>query len=389
MSDTIRIFLIILCTSFVFSTMLSHVPLLRIPSAIGYLAFGILLHANPVHLTPSEFQWIHQLGDFGLLFLMYLSGLEVDVTLLRPRLWRGQRTNPLYLSVSIFCKTLLVSYALSVALTQLAFPGAHPWMLTLLFATTSMGIILPILEESGKLGELYGQTLLLCALLADVCTIFLLSLFVSVRSSGQLEDFLLALAILPFAFIAYRVLSGIQQIPALRHYAGNSQSRMRAVVALMAAFCAFADFTGSEPILGSFLVGILVSALPFAYKKKLKTYSHGIGYGLLVPVFFISVGVQFDFSSFYRSASWMGVLAMLMAAFLVKLVPAWQLSRSFGRKAALAGGFLLSARMSLVIAAAEIGVQSSALPEVVGQSIILVAIVTCLAAPILFVSLLG
>jgi Kef-type K+ transport system membrane component KefB len=157
-----------------------HLPIIW----LSYLAFGILLHANPVHLTPSEFEWIHQLGDFGLLFLMYLSGLEVDVTLLRPRLWRGQRTNPLYLSVSIFCTTLLVSYALSVALTQLAFPGAHPWMLTLLFATTSMGIILPILEESGKLGELYGQTLLLCALLADVCTIFLLSLFVSMRSDS-------------------------------------------------------------------------------------------------------------------------------------------------------------------------------------------------------------
>ncbi|WP_026961317.1 cation:proton antiporter [Alicyclobacillus herbarius] len=389
MTDTVRAFLVILCTSFVFSMLVSRVPWLRIPSAIGYLSFGILLHTHLVHLTTEEAVWVRQLGEFGLLFLMYLSGLEVDITLLRPGLWRGQKVNPLMLSISMFCTTLLVSFGVALALVGFAFPNAHPWMLTMLFATTSMGIILPILEESGQLATLYGQTLLLCALMADVVTMFLLSLFISMHTSGQFDDFLLTLAIFPFIFILYRALAWCRQVPRLRALAGDAEARMRAVVALMAGFCAFAEFTGSEPILGSFLVGILVSAIPFANKQKIKDYSHGIGYGLLIPVFFVSVGMQFDLSQFYQSASWLGILAMVLAAFLVKLIPAWQLRQSFGRRAATAGGFLLSARMSLIIAAAEIGVRLGALPEVVSQSIILVAIVTCVTAPIAFLSLLG
>ncbi|MCL6626692.1 cation:proton antiporter [Alicyclobacillus shizuokensis] len=389
MTDTLRFFLLILCASFVFSTLLGRLPWLRIPAALGYLGFGMLLAGHLVRVGPEEAAWIQQLGELGMLFLMYLSGLEVDMTLLKPHLWKGQPTNPLFLAISLFCTSLVVSLGAALALTRLTFPGAHPWMLTLLLATTSMGIILPVLEESRQLLALYGQTLLLCALIADVATMFLLSLFVSVHSSGQLDDFLLTLSVFPLAFILYRALAWGQRVPALRRLAGDAQARMRAVVALLAGFCAVAEFTGSEPILGSFLVGMLVSALPFAHKQRIKEYSHGIGYGLLIPVFFLSVGLQFDFVRFYQSASWTGVLALLAAAFVVKLAPAWQLRRSFGRRAAAAGGFLLSARLSLIIAAAEIGVKLGLLPEVVGQSVILVAVITCIVSPVAFLSLLG
>jgi Kef-type K+ transport system membrane component KefB len=163
---------------------------------------------------------------------------------------------------------------------------------------------------------------------------------------------------------------------------------MRAIVALVAGFCAVAEFTGSEPIIGSFVVGILVSAIPFAHKRKLRDYSHGIGYGFLIPVFFISVGLNFDYQLFKDSSSWMWVPILLVVAFAVKLIPAIQLRRHFGAKAALAGGLLLSARLSLIVAAADVGVRIGVLPEFLSESIVLVAVCTCLLAPIAFVALI-
>ncbi|MDQ0189708.1 cation:proton antiporter [Alicyclobacillus cycloheptanicus] len=386
MSETLRVFLLILSASFVFSAAVSKIPLLRIPSSVAYLLFGVMLHLGSAHVSSEELLWINQLGDFGLLFLMFLSGMEVEFQQLHPSAWKASEENPLTLAAAMFCATLLLSFACAWVLARFS-PGVHPWMLTLLFATTSLGVILPILEETGTLATAYGQTLLLCALFADFLTMLFVSLFVSVRTSGSALDFLLALSILPAGVGAYFAIQWMRGIAAVRRLAGDSQMRMRAVLALVAGACAFADFTGAEPILGSFLAGMVVSAVPFAHKQRLKTYCHGLGYGFLIPMFFISVGLHFHFGAFREPSAWLWVPALLMVAFLVKVVPALRLFRQFGTKAALAGGFLMSSRLSLVAAAAIIGVHIGAMTPILAQSMILAAVVTCLISPVLFVSM--
>ncbi|KPV42167.1 cation:proton antiporter [Alicyclobacillus ferrooxydans] len=387
MNNTIEMFLLVLSASFVFTALLSRIPLLRLPTAVGYLLFGVLLHMGVIHLGDEEMRWLTELGDFGLLFLMFLSGLEVDVSVLRPDSWRGASFNPLTVASMAFLVTLLLSYAISLVVAFLAPGHVNPWMLTLLFSTTSLGIILPILEETDVLHTEFGQVLLLYALLADLCTMLLITLFISARTSGTLLDFITALFLIPIAMATYPVLRLIRRFPFLRNFAGDVQNRMRAVVALLAAFCAIAEFSGSEPILGSFLVGILVAAIPFAYKERLREYSHGIGYGFLIPVFFISVGLNFDTAVLRQPSSLIWVPLLLVIAFVVKLVPSFLFKRYFGRNNALAGGFLLSARLSLIVAAADIGVRIGALPEFLSEAIIIVAVATCLVAPILFVTL--
>jgi Kef-type K+ transport system membrane component KefB len=386
-NSTIQIFLLILSASFVFTTLLSRVPLLRVPSAVGYLLFGVLLHVGVIQLGDEEMRWLTQLGDLGLLFLMFLSGLEVDISLLRPESWRGASFNPLVLAATAFLATLLFSYVIALVVARVVPGHVNPWMLTLLFSTTSLGIILPILEETDILHTGFGQVLLLYALLADLCTMLLISLFISATTSGRLSDFLVALILFPLVVLAYPAIQLARRYQQARALAGDMQNRMRAMVALMAAFCAIADFSGSEPILGSFLVGILVSAIPFAFKKRLRDYSHGIGYGFLIPVFFISVGLNFNLSMVHQKESLEWVPLLLTIAFLVKVLPAFVFRQHFGPRQTLAAGFLLSARLSLIVAAADIGVRIGALPEFLSEAIVVVAVTTCLLSPILFVYL--
>ena len=389
MSGTIRLFLLILMASFAFSAILSKIPLLRIPSAVSYLVFGMLLQTGTlVPMTPDELLWLKHLGELGLLFLMFLSGLEVDVSLLNPKAWNSkQETSPLYLGMFVFLGTFVASFSASWMLSRFSSTPVAPMMLTLLFATTSLGIIFPMLEESGILHTDYGQTLLLSALLADLSTMFLVSYFVSLKTSGEWTDFLLTLIILPAIAFVYLVLVRLRKVSYVRSFAGNLQTRVRAAVALMAAAGALADFTGSEPILGTFLVGILVSAMPFAFKPQLRDYSHGLGYGFFIPVFFISVGLRFHFQLFHDNRLLVWVPALFVTAFLVKLIPSWYLCHRFGSRRALAGGFLLSARLGLAVAAAGIAVRIGALPPFLAEAMILVAVLTSLMAPIVFLSL--
>ncbi len=387
MNDTTFTFLLILATSFAFSAMMSKVPLFRIPSAVGYLGFGMLLHSGIVQLSTVEITWLNHLADFGILFLMYISGMEVDITRLRPKTWKASKQNILYLGFAIFLSTLLLSFIISLVLCHYTPEPSNPYMFALLFSTNSLGIILPILEEAKIIHTDYGQTLLISALIADFCTMLLLSVFISSQSTDSFAQMLLTLAIVPFTLSIYFLLRLLQKFLFFRKLAGDVQTRIRAIVALLAITCALAEFSGAEPILGSFLVGILVSALPFSYKQTLRDYSHGIGYGFFIPLFFISIGLNFNFRAFesVQTLTWIPILIII--AFTVKVVPALHLRTVFGLRLAVAGGCLLSARLSLIAIATQIGVNIHMIPLVLAEAIILVAAASSVFAPIFFLTI--
>lgn len=386
MNNTVFTFLLILSSSFVFSVLMSRVPLLRIPATVSYLLFGMVLKTGVIPLTAEDIQWLSQLAAFGLLFLMFISGLEVDVSKLRPTTWSKGTNSPLFLSLSVFCGTLLLSYAAAVFITEFFPEPSNPYMVALLLSTTSLSVILPILEESHRTQTDYGQSLLLCALFADFLTMVLLSMFISRHSGGGAGDVVLAFFILPVMVVVYIVLKWSKRWAFIRRLAGDAKMRVRAIVALLCAACAFAEFTGAEPILGSFLVGMLVSALPFARKTTIRDYSHGLGYGFLIPIFFLSVGLSFRMDGFTDDI-WVWIPLLLILSFAVKLLPAWQLHRQFGRRQAVAGGFLLSARLSLVAAAAQIGVSIHAIPQTLADMLLIVAVASSLLSPILFLTI--
>ena len=143
--------------------------------------------------------------------------------------------------------------------------------------------------------------------------------------------------------------------------------------------------TGTEIILGAFLAGAVVSLLTQPGGGRLGHKLDAIGYGFLIPYFFIMIGAQFEFGQLGASGATMLLVPMLVVmAFLVKLAPAMVLRRRFGGRAAVAGGFLLSSRLSLIIAAAAIGLEMEAITPAVNSALILVAVITCLASPLIY-----
>ncbi|MCY0895729.1 MAG: cation:proton antiporter [Alicyclobacillaceae bacterium] len=396
MNSTTASFLLILATGYAFSLLTSRIPVLRIPTTVSYLLFGILLQTGWIPLSDALRDWINHLAEFGLLFLMYVSGLEIDLTTMLfqrkeqvpPKNASESQRSPIWVGSLLFFSTFLISFLLSNTFVTLFAHSANPYYLCLLFTTTSLGVVLPVLEEMNLVHGSYGQAILTTALLSDFLTMVLLSVFVGHVSGDGPGMTLRTLAILPFTAILYLVLRAIQRFPKVRAWAGDAKARLRAILAILGTTCLLADATGAEPILGSFLIGMLVAALPSREKSRIREYSHGLGYGFLIPLFFLSVGMDFDLRTFQSRDALLWLPLLLVIAVLSKIIPALMLAKKHGQRASLAAGCLLSARLSLIAAAAQLGVSIHLLPEELADGILLVAAITALIAPVAFVTVL-
>ena len=124
--------------------------------------------------------------------------------------------------------------------------------------------------------------------------------------------------------------------------------------------------------------------LIFKDNPKITTKNlEGESNGFLIPIFFINIGLNYDISVFSNTQFYIEVLYLFGIAIVVKLLPTILLIFSgINLKQIFAGGFLLSARFSLIIAMAEIGVEIDLISKAIEQQIILLAVLTATIAPI-------
>jgi len=156
-------------------------------------------------------------------------------------------------------------------------------------------------------------------------------------------------------------------------------------IALMVAWAALAHALGTEVILGAFMAGVIVSLVAGPEESMLREKLDALGYGFFIPIFFISVGCRFDLGAMLGSSQGLVLFPLLLAAaYAVKLVPALVYRLAFSWRESIAGGFLLSSRLSLIIAASALALDQGLISDAVNANIILVAMVTCTLSPVLF-----
>ena len=366
--------------------------LVQLPIVVGEIIAGMIIGRSGLNLIePSE--TLTFLAEFGFTYLMFLSGLEVNFDLLlSPRESENTsvRESPILFALVIFVLTLLLGLVSAFGLQRLGLVE-NPLLMGLILSTTSLGIVVPVLKERDLLPTAYGQSLLLAALVADFATLLLLTVAIAAMTRGLTPDLLLIIVLLvAFAFAA-RVGRSLVRIPAWQRMveelaAATAQIRVRGAFALMVAWVVLAEALGVEVILGAFLAGAIVSLLAGREEEStLREKLDAIGYGFFIPIFFVTVGINFNLPALLASPETMLLVVILIAlAYMVKLVPALVYRLRFSWRETVAGGFLLSSRLSLIIAASAIALSIGAISEVLNSAIILVAIVTCTLSPYLF-----
>ena len=371
----------------------------RIPVVVGEIAAGILVGRSGLGWVRADDVVLGLLAEVGFVFLMFLAGMEIDLSALGINLGGGLsarpgRTrekspgpSPIVLALEHFLLTLALAMGVAFFLWR-AGMVEDLFLMGLVISTTSLGVVMPVLKERGFLGGRYGQTLLVTALIADFATMVLITIQVAVISHGLTLDILLIGLLFVALGVVYRlstvVLPGVRPLlDELSH--ATTQIKIRLSFLVMVAFVALAEVVGAEVILGAFLGGLLLTLLLGEEDEGLRHQLESMGYGFFVPIFFIMVGVDFNLQVLTEgSGSWLLLGTLLVAAGVTKIVPAAVFRQTFGWRESLAGGVLLSARLSLIIAAAEIGRSLGVLSEEVVVAVILVAIVTVTVAPLLF-----
>ncbi|MGI8891474.1 MAG: monovalent cation:proton antiporter family protein [Chthoniobacterales bacterium] len=390
-SEFISLLLITLLAVIV-PVVLSRVRVVRLPLVVGEILAGIIIGQsgfNLVHKTPT----LDFLSEFGFTFLMFLSGLEVSFGMLQHSLRDGKKrlraSGPVPLAIVNFGLTLLLATGIGFLLKYFGM-ARNGVLMGLILSTTSLGIVVPILKERGLSATPYGQLLLVSSLLSDFATLLLLSLTIGVVSHGFSVEILLFLVLLAAFLAAARLGQWAKRIPGLLRMIeelshATGQLRVRGAFALMVILVALAQALGVELILGAFLAGAITSLLGGDDKTPLREKLDAIGYGFFVPIFFISVGANFDLRALLSSSSALLLVPILIAAaYTVKFVPALIFLPANGWRKTFAAGALLSSRLSLIIAASAIALKLELVSPATNSAIILLAIVTCTVSPVLF-----
>jgi Kef-type K+ transport system membrane component KefB len=329
-------------------------PRLPVPGAALEVIAGILI-------GPSVLGWVRidapvqVLSDLGLGILLFLAGLEIDIERLRGPLAR--------LAVSAFAVSAVLALLCAYAF-RLAGQAEQPLLLAIILMSTSTGLLLPLLKDAGEESTAFGQLVMTAAALAEIVPIMLLSLFFSATSATPGAQ-AVSLAI----FIVLIVLSGtalawVRRLePAgrlLNRLSDSSaQLRVRASLTLALAFGVLAYRFGFASILGAFAAGLLVRIVDLARHSphpQFQVKLEGIGFGFLVPIFFISTGVAFPLKALLTNPAALAEVPLFLAALLlVRGLPALLYVRFAGRRRAVAAGLLQATTLTFVIVAVQIG----------------------------------
>ncbi|RIW27252.1 sodium:proton antiporter [Bacillus salacetis] len=379
---------IVILAAFITPILLHRLRLNFIPVVIAEIIVGLIIGRSGFDMVQYDV-WLETLSTLGFIFLMFLSGLEIDFSAFSNKgkkkeiLPNGkQEPNRLKVSMIIFAGIFLVSLALSY-LFVLAGLIDNAFLMTLIISTISLGVVVPTLKEAHIMKSGIGQIILLVAVIADLVTMILLAVFVSLYGEGHGNMWLLLLLFGAGVLLYFlgRRFKNNQLMKTLS--TGTVQIGTRAIFTLIILLVGVSESVGAENILGAFLAGVLVSLLspPQEMVHRLDSF----GYGFLIPIFFVMVGVELELWSLLSDPKMLILIPLLMLAFLIsKLFPVYLLRKWYDTKTTIASAFLLTSTLSLVIAAAKIAERMEIITAQMSGTLILVAVITCLVTPVVF-----
>jgi monovalent cation:H+ antiporter-2, CPA2 family len=378
---------IVIIVAFLTPILLHRLKLSIIPVVVAEIIMGLIIGKSGFNIVHED-AWLGTLSTLGFLFLMFLSGLEIDFSAFssgkkNKTLANGKKEpNTFAVASIIFAGIFIASLGLSYLFVLAGFIE-NVFLMTLIISTISLGVVVPTLKDAHLMKTNIGQIILLVAVIADLATMILLAVFVSLYDGGEGNTWLLLVLFAAGVALYFvgKVFKNRTFINALS--TGTTQIGTRAVFALIILLVAISETVGAENILGAFLAGVLVSLL--APDQEMVHKLDSFGYGFLIPIFFVMVGVDLDIWALFSDKKLLMLIPLLLLAlFLSKLIPVYLLKKWYDTKTVLAAGFLLTSTLSLVIAAATIGERMEMITPQMSGTLILVAVISSVLTPILF-----
>ena len=379
--------LIVVAIGFLAPLALAFVPAVRLPPVVLQIVAGIVV--GPAVLGWVEIdEPVRVLSILGLAFLLFLAGLEIDFERLRGRLAVEAATG--------FAASFGLALAVGALLSATGVVD-DPLFVAIVLSATSLGVIVPVLSDSGRIESSFGQLVIAAASIADFATIILLTLFFSGEASSPTSTLILLagfLGVIALVGLAIAEAERLQRLRAAfaRLRGTTAEIRVRGAFVLLVGLTALATELGLELILGAFLAGTMLKLIDheeMSDREQLRGKLDAIGFGVFVPVFFVAVGVNFDLDSLAEASTLAQVPIFVAALLVVRGLPALLYRRSLEGREVLVAGLLQATSLPFIVTATAIGTSLGAIEPAGAAAFIAAGLVTVIAFPAISVSLLG
>ncbi len=379
--------LIVAAIGFGAPLLLGFFPNVRLPAVVLLLVAGIV--AGPAVLGWVEIdEPVRVMSLLGLAMLLFLAGLEIDYDRLRGRLAAN--------AVASFAVSFAIAIAIGFVLTATGVVN-DGLFIAIVLSATSLGVVIPVLKDSGKAETDFGQIVIAAASVADFATIILLTLFYSGQAASLTSTLLLIGAFFALAALLGLAIAQVEHLTRLRSVLRQlqdttAQIRIRGAFLLLVALTALATSLGLEVILGAFLAGAILKLVD---RDTLMTHPDlgakldAVGYGVFIPVFFVASGINYDLGSLGDPATLAEVPIFFFALLAVRGLPALLYRHALPRREVIVAGLLQATSLPFIVASTAIGVSLGSIEPGTAAAFVAAGLLSVIFFPATSLGLLG
>lgn len=383
--SSLTIFFTALAGALIFSMLLKR---LKVPWAVTLILGGVLIGPHGLRLIELNDTLVF-LSEMGILFLMFIAGMETKVSAIKS-VWKnavvvGVASGLIPAMVGVVIG-LAFGYGLSTAL-----------LLGIIFINSSFAVVIPTLESKGILHYKIGRVIVASTMIQDISSLIMLAVFLQIASPEGWLPLPVVVILLGFALAAgiaaksliprfRQLMVELRRIRKLDNdvYALFEQE-LTLVVAVLVGVAIVFELFKMETVVGAFFTGLILTEI--TRSKILEHKIHILGYGVFIPIFFVTVGVWIDVHMLTEQALtiWPLILAIVLGSSASKFVSGWLAAKMLGYSSYQSSliGITSVPQLITTLAIATVGQRLGIMPPELVIAIVVLSITTVVASPLI------
>jgi Kef-type K+ transport system membrane component KefB len=347
-----------------------------LPVIVLEILLGVLIGPHGLGWVDPGAGIIPQLSLFGMAFLFFLAGMEIDLSALRERFARVLLSWLAILGFAYVCAEFLREQHISHAML----------VITIAISTTALGILVPVLRDRDMLDTPLGQYAMALGAMGEVGPILAMSLTLSTQHSAPVQTaftlgFIVVVILAGWALVRSHTPKVLRVLE--KTLTKSSQLPIRIGVLLLTGAAILAADMGLDVAIGGLAAGLVISlTLRNSDEHVFHLKMDAIGFGFLIPIFFISSGMKLEIGPLLDNPDGWILTAVVVLAILLSRLPVMVLYFPvLGFRKAVALGLLSATTLSLIVALAEVGVSSGMLTETQAAPLVVAGMLTVMIFP--------
>jgi Kef-type K+ transport system membrane component KefB len=361
--------------------------ILRQPVILGELVIGavignifLMINKETLDLDGS----IDNIANVGILFLLMSAGLSLNLKEFK----KMEKSSSIVAILGVIVPFIL-GYITAI---WFGFPHIAALFIGTALMATSIGVKAEILLELRIIGTRLGSLIMGAAVIDDIISVVILTILLGIVKTGYAELWDISIfLILVLLFLLVTILLTKEKVSnTLDKYllkiriSRESLLIMGVVIALL--FSMIAENIGLSLIIGAFLAGLILGQLSFF--KGLRQFINLTGGVFFIPVFFVTVGIKFNFNAFFSMGAF--AVALLIVAILGKLIGCGIGAKlaKFDNRESIATGVAMIPRAGVELILVKLALDYNIINQEIASAILIMVIVTTLITPPLLLKIL-